>query len=157
MVTGVVLAAITFASFMVWFIPPDAEQIFVVSDYEQYLDGVKSINEILLESTQLEYNKLLRGEISPSEYISSSEITTSQLTSQIAEFVTSKPPEPWQSSYINYMESMKKFDEYITETVVFASIIEDGSEQEKRDLKNQIDVLFEQSKELARMSDAARP
>ena len=157
-VTGIVLTAITLASFMVWFIPYDVDQILIVSNYEQYLDGVKNIQEILQESTQLEYDKLLRGEILPSEYVSSSEITSSQMTSQIAEFVTSKPSEPWQESYINYMESMKKFDEYLTETVVLASVIQDGgSEQEKTNVMSKIDEILEQSREFARLSDATRP
>ena len=157
-VTGIVLAAITLASFMVWFIPYNVDQVLIVSNYEQYLDGVKNIQEILQESAQLEYNRLLQGEISPSEYMSNSEITSSQMTSQLAEFVTSKPPEPWQESYINYMESMKKFDEYLTETIVLATVIQDdGSEKEQMNIINKIDNILDQSIEFARLSDVTRP
>ena len=50
------------------------------------------------------------------------EVTSSQVTAQISEFVTSKPPEEWQASYINYMDAMKKFNSYILETKVMARL-----------------------------------
>ena len=42
------------------------------------------------------------------DYIAITEVTSSQVTTQISEFVTSKPSEPWQESYISYMNGMKK-------------------------------------------------
>ena len=48
----------------------------------------------------------------PENYIKITEVTSSQVTAQISEFVTSKPPEEWQDSYISYMDAMKKFNSY---------------------------------------------
>ena len=46
-------------------------------------------------------------------------------------FVTSKPSEPWQESYISYMNGMKKFNEYILETKVLANQIQNESLDEE--------------------------
>ena len=39
-----VLAAITMASFVFWFLPQNSEITFVVSDFESHLDGVKNVH-----------------------------------------------------------------------------------------------------------------
>ena len=117
-VTTIILAAITGASFLLWVIPQENESTFIVTDYQGYLDGVENIHEVLQESIEIEYQNLRDGKISPEDYITVTEITSSQVTTQISEFITSKPSEPWQESYINYMDAMKKFNEYILETKV---------------------------------------
>lgn len=157
-VTAIILAAITGASFLMWIIPQDIESTFVVSDYENYLNGVKNIHEVLEESIDLEYEKLLNGEISPQEYIAVTEVTSSQVTTQISEFITSKPSEEWQASYINYMESMKSFNSFIIETKVLANMIENGStEDEMSEILEKIDSLKMESKEYAKISEQSRP
>ena len=83
-VTAIILAAITGASFLVLYIPQNIETTFVVSDYENYLDGVKNIHEVLQESIEIEYENLRTGEKSPQEYISVTEVTSSQVTTQIS-------------------------------------------------------------------------
>ncbi len=123
-VTAIILALITGASFLLWVIPQENNTTFIVTDYEGYLDGAKNIHEVLQESMDLEYQNLKDGKISPSDYISITEVTSSQITTQISEFVTSKPSEQWQESYISYMNGMKKFNEYILETKVLANQIE---------------------------------
>ncbi|NNL58131.1 MAG: hypothetical protein HKP31_01475, partial [Nitrosopumilus sp.] len=112
-ITFIILAAITGASFLLWLVPQEDQTTFVISDYENYLNGVKNIHEILQESIEIEYQNLQKGKISPQEYIEITEVTSSQITSQISEFVTSKPPEVWQDSFISYMEALKKFNSYI--------------------------------------------
>ncbi|NNL59386.1 MAG: hypothetical protein HKP31_08015, partial [Nitrosopumilus sp.] len=98
------------------------------------------------------------GEISPQEYITITEVTSSQVTAQISEFITSKPPEQWQPSYINYMEALKKFNSYIGETKVLANLIEnDGSSEEKDRIIEKIESLKKESKEFVRISDDLRP
>ena len=126
-ITVIILASITAASFLLWVVPQENNSTFVVTDYEGYLDGVKNIHEVLQESIDIEYRNLQDGKISPSEYIIITEVTSSQVTTQISEFVTSKPSEKWQESYISYMNGMKKFNEYIIETRVLANQIENES------------------------------
>jgi len=156
--TVIILAAITGASFLLWMIPQDNETTFVVSDYESYLDGVKSIHEILEESINIEYRNLLDRKITPQEYITITEVTSSQVTTKISEFVTSKPPEEWQASYISYMNALKKFNSYITETKVLANLIENNDSQEEIDkLVQKIESLKAESSEFVRISNESRP
>ena len=158
MVTAIILAAITGASFLVLYIPQDVETTFVVSDYENYLDGVKNIHEVLQESIDLEYENLQSGKISPQEYISVTEVTSSQVTTQISEFVTSKPSEEWQASYINYMDALKSFNSYIVETKVLANMIEnENTEEEMSETLEKMDLLMIESMEFIKKSDQSRP
>ena len=157
-VTAIILAAITGASFLIWIVPQDNETTFVVSDYADYLNGVKNIHEVLQESMYIEYQNLRNGEISPEDYITITEATSSQVTAQISEFVTSKPPEEWQSSYISYMDAMKKFNSYIGETKVLANMIEKGStESEMAETLQEIESLKAESLEYAKISEESRP
>lgn len=156
--TVIILAAITGASFLLWVIPQDNETIFVVSDYEDYLDGVKNIHEILEESINIEYQNLLDKKITPQEYITITEVTSSQVTTKISEFVTSKPSEEWQASYISYMNALKKFNSYITETKVLANLIENDDSQEEIDkVIQKIESLKAESSEFVRISNESRP
>lgn len=157
-VTISILAVITGASFLIWTIPENNETTFVVSNYDEYIDGVKNIHEILEESINIEYQNLLNGEISPNDYNAIADVTTSQITSQISEFITSKPPEKWQDSYINYMDAMKKFNAYVGETKVLSDLIEKGSTQEELDETIQkIESLKKEFKEFIQISDQTRP
>ena len=157
-ITAIILAAITGASFLLWIVPQDVETTFVVSDYGNYLDGVKNIHEVLEESIEIEYENLKTGKISPQDYISVTEVTSSQVTTQISEFVTSKPSEEWQTSYINYMEALKSFNSYIVETKVLAKMIENEStEDEMSETLEKIDMLKSESIEFVEMSDQSRP
>lgn len=154
-ITIIILAAITGASFLFWIIPQENPTMLVVSDYENYLDGVKKIHEVLQESIDIEFQNLLDGNTSPDEYISITEVTTSQVTAQISEFITSKPSEEWQNSYIIYMEAMKKFNEYIIETKVAANMLKVG--QIDGETLQKIESLRLESQELIKKSDELRP
>ena len=157
-VTVSILAIISGASFLVWTIPENNESTFIVTDYGNYLEGVKNIHEVIQESTEIELNKLINGEISSQEYIQSVDITLSQATSQISEFVTSKPPEEWQSSYISYMDSLRKYNEYLVETKVLADLLENNADESKiNEILNKIESLKQESLELAKFSNDARP
>jgi len=157
-VTAVILAAITGASFLLWVVPQDYEATFVVSDYDGYLNGVQNIHEILEGSIAIEYQNLQDGKITPEKYIAITEVTSSQVTAQISEFVTSKPPEEWQASYINYMDAMKKFNSYILETKVMANLIENGNpENEIDEISEKIDQMKAEYEELIEISHQSRP
>ncbi len=157
-ITVIILAAITGASFLLWVIPQENDTTFIVTDYEGYLDGAKNIHEVLQESIDIEYNNLREGKISPMDYITITEVTSSQVTTQISEFVTSKPSEQWQESYISYMNGMKKFNEYILETKVLANQIENGSlNEEILQTVNKIETIKAESIEFVKKSNELRP
>ncbi len=154
-VTVIILVVITAASFLFWIIPQENPSTLMVSDYANYLDGVKKIHEVLQESIETEFQNLLDGKTSPEEYIAITEVTTSQVTIQISEFVTSKPPEEWQDSYISYMEALKKFNSYIVETKVAANMLKDG--QIDTEVIQKIESLRLESQELINKSNELRP
>ena len=157
-VTAIILAAITGASFLLWVIPQENESTFVVTDYQGYLDGVENIHEVLQESIDIEYQNLRDGKISPEDYITVTEITSSQVTTQISEFITSKPSEPWQESYINYMDAMKKFNEYILETKVLANQIQNASPNEEiSQTLEKIESIKAESMQYIKKSNELRP
>jgi len=157
-ITVIILALITAASFLLWVVPQENNSTFVVTDYEAYLDGVKNIHEVLQESIDIEYRNLQDGKISPSEYLIITEVTSSQVTTQISEFVTSKPSEKWQESYISYMNGMKKFNEYIIETKVLANQIENESVDSKiLETVNKIESIKVESIEYIKKSNELRP
>ncbi|MBT8173804.1 MAG: hypothetical protein HKP26_07635 [Nitrosopumilus sp.] len=156
--TVIILAVITGASFLLWLVPQEEDTTFIVTDYENYLDGVKNIHEVLQESMEIEYQNLRSGKISPQDYIVIADVTSSQVTSQISEFVTSKPPEIWQDSYISYMEALKKFNSYIGETKVLANLIEKGStDTELNEVIEKIELMKKESLEYAKNSEEQRP
>ena len=154
-VTVIILVAITAASFLFWVIPQENPSTLVVSDYENYLDGVKKIHEVLQESIETEFQNLLNEKTSPDEYIVITEVTSSQVTAQISEFITSKPPEEWQDSYISYMEALKKFNAYIVETKVAANMLKEG--QIDTEIMQKIESLRTESQELINKSNELRP
>ena len=157
-VTAIILAGVTGSSFLLWMVPENNETTFIVSDYGNYLEGEKNIYEILQESIYFEFQNLLDREITPKDYIAVTEVTSSQLTAQISEFVTSKPPEEWQGSYINFMDGMKKFNSYIIETKVMANQIENGSTQDEiNETLSKLEILKKEAEEHIRISDELRP
>ena len=161
------LAGITGASFLAWL--PDMMMMmsatdspgqdgatFLITDHKAYLDDVKNIREVLAESTAIEFEGMLRGEITPEQYIKSSYIASDQITMLIGEFVTSKPPEQWQKSYILYGEALRSLNMYIAETQAVATIMADGITLEDEPYTESERLRLESS-EYALMSDAARP
>ena len=111
MLTVVILAAITAASFLVWLIPQNIETEFIVSDFKSHLDNVKEIHSALNDGINIEFQKMLDEKISTQEYINLAETTSSQVNSQIVQLVNSKAPEEWHESYLKYIESLQKFNE----------------------------------------------
>ncbi|MBA4453943.1 MAG: hypothetical protein H2B05_03260, partial [Nitrosopumilaceae archaeon] len=68
-ITIIILAAITAASFSFWMIPQENQMSLVISDHENYLDGVKEIHSIMKETISTEFQNLKDETISPDEYL----------------------------------------------------------------------------------------
>ncbi len=156
-VTIIILAAITAGSFLFWMIPQENQMSLVISDHENYLDGVKEIHSIMKETISTEFQNLKDETISPDEYLRIADVTSSQVTSQISEFVTSKPPSEWQDSYISYMDSLKNFNSYVTETKVYANLVKEGKRDQFEETLSKINSLQLESERLAEISDSSRP
>lgn len=156
-ITVVILATITLASFVFWFIPQENESSFVVSDYENYLDGVKNIHQVLDDEIDTSFQDLKDSKITPDEYIRGAEVTSDQITQQISELVKSKPSEKWQESYINYMDALKKFNSQVRETIVYAKAIGQENEENLESILTKIQSLENESEELVNLSNTNRP
>jgi hypothetical protein len=153
-----ILLAITIASFTFWFVPENNEITVIVSDFGSHLDGVKDVHGAIKEGIEFEFQKLLNEEISPQQYIESAEISSSQIKSQIMLLVESKATEEWQESYINYIESLKQYNSYIRETIIVASLMQNGNElTEIENIFGQMNEFKENSESLIFRSDSTRP
>lgn len=162
-ITIAILAGITGASFLAW-LPIENQgsnnTTFVITDHRMYLDGVKSIHEVLTESTAIEFEMMLASEITPTEYITRTEATSTQITMQIREFIASKPPEKWQESYILYGESLRAFNSYLAESLVIANLMKnksDISNEQMQSLLDKTESLRIQANDYIKRSDDARP
>ena len=157
-ITAIILAAITGASFLLWVIPQENDTTFIVTDYEGYLDGAKNIHEVLQESIDMEYQSFRDGKISPMDYITIVDVTSSQVTTEISEFITSNPSEQWLESYTSYMEGLRNFNKYILETRVLANQIENGvPETEILQTVDKIESIKAESIEYIKKSNELRP
>lgn len=156
-VTIIILAAITGGSFLFWIIPQETQMSIVVSDHENYLDGVIEIRSVLDQTISEEFQNLIDGEISPEEYFQTADVISSQVTAKISEFVASKPSTEWQESYINYMKSLQSFNSYVTETKVYAGLIKDGKMDKLDESMEKIQSIKLESERLAKLSDDSRP
>ncbi len=155
--TIIILAVITAASFLFWVIPQETQISFTVSDYENYLDGVKEIHSILDQTISTEFQSLKDGNISTDEYLQMADVTSTQISSQISEFVTSKPPNEWQDSYISYMDALRNFNFYVTETKVYANLVKEGKTDQLEESLTKIQSFKSESETLIELSDNSRP
>ncbi len=157
-VTVVILVAITAASSFVWFIPQNNENKIVVSDFRFHLDNIKEIHITLQTEVDQKFQNMLNGKINSTEYIEIAEVTSFQVNSLIIQLVESKAPGEWHESYLNYIESLKKFNSQIRETIVVATIMSENNESEKIiDVLENIDSLRKDSESLADASYDSRP
>ena len=156
-VTIIILVAITAGSFLFWIIPQESQMSLIISDHESYLDGIKEIHSILDQSISTEFQNLKDENLSPDEYLQMADVTSSQVTSQISEFVTSKPPNEWQNSYISYMDALKNFNSYVTETKVYANLVKEGKTDQLEETLTKIQSYKSESEMLIELSDNSRP
>ena len=155
--TIIILAAITAGSFLFWLIPQQSQISLVISDHENYLDGVKEIHSILNQTISTEFQNLKNENISPDEYLQFADVTSSQITTLISEYVKSKPPNEWQNSYISYMEALKNFNSYVTETKVYANLVKQGKTDLLDETSTKIEFFKSESEILIEISDNSRP
>lgn len=157
-ITAIILGVITAASFMIWQIPDNPQMSIVVSDFRTHIDGIDERYRIISSAVDESFEQMLNDEISSDEYISIAEISSSQVNSQIIELVESEATDEWIDSYLNNLESLRTYNSYIRETIVFANLLnQDSTESEKNDLIAKIEQLKQESKDFAELSLSSRP
>ncbi len=156
-VTIIILVAITAGSFLFWVIPQESQRSLITSDHKNYLEGIKAIHSILDQTISTEFQNLKDENITPDEYLQIADVTSSQISSQISEFVISKPPNEWQDSYISYMEALRNFNSYVTETKVYANLVKEGKTEQLDETLAKIHSYKSESEMLMEVSDNSRP
>ncbi len=157
-ITIIILAAITAASFIIWQTPTNLQMSVVVSDFNSHIIGIDERYKMISNANDESFEQMINGEISPDEYISIAEISSSQINSQIIELVESNATDEWLDSYLNDLESLRSYNSYIRETIVLANLINGNAEiDEKSDILIKIEQLKQESKEYSKLSIASRP
>ena len=157
-ITAVILAVISGASFVVWFLPQNHGSSIMVSDYKSELDSVKERHSLISADMESNLHGLLDKSVSPDNFTNQAQVSSSQVTSLITEMVESNPPAEWKQSYGAYYESLKKYNDYLAETISLANKIKGGSpSSDISDETSKIDSLKKESDALALESNQTRP
>lgn len=157
-ITAIILAAIAAASFVVWMVPQNKGSSIVVSDYRGELESVKERHALIVTEMESDLKELLDKTLSPVDFISKAQTSSGQVTSLITELIESNPPVEWRESYLNYDESLKKYNEYLTEAISLASKMKDGMSQVGlNDEITKMDSLKQESDSLVVKSNETRP
>ena len=157
-VTIAILVGVVGASFLVYLLPEDTTMKISVSDFEEHLDITKERASMEVMGIDDSFKKLMNDEMNPDEYISTAEVTSSQLNSLIIELTNSGATEEWTESYVNYIGALKKLNGKIIETVVVANLITDDSNSDSiNEILAKIKQLEAESLDLIKKSDSSRP
>ena len=157
-VTIAILVGVVGASFLVYLLPEDTTMKISVSDFEEHLDITKERASMEVMGIDDSFKKLMNDEMNPDEYISTAEVTSSQLNSLIIELTNSGATEEWTESYVNYIGALKKLNGKIIETVVVTNLITDDSNSDSiNEILAKIKQLEAESLDLITKSDSSRP
>src|SRR2546421_10577417 len=128
-ITATILAVISVASFVVWVVPQNNGSSFVVSDYRGELESIRERHMLIVKEMESDLKELLNKTLSPDDFIVKAQTSSAQVTSLITELIESNPPVEWRESYLNYDESLKKYNDCLTEAISLASKMKDGMSQ----------------------------
>ena len=157
-VTIAILVGVVAASFLVYLLPEDTTMKISVSDFEKHLDITKERASMEVTGIDDSFKKLMNGEMSADEYTSIAKISSSQINSLIIELTNSGVTQEWSESYANYIFSLKKLNDKITETIVVANLVDDNSNTDSiDDILSKIKQLETESLDLIKKSDGSRP
>ena len=157
-ITAIILVVITAASFMIWQVPTNLQMSVVVSDFGSHINGIDERYNLISNAVDESFEEMINDEISPNEYISIAEISSSQINSQIIELVESDATEEWLDSYLNSLESLRKYNSYIRETIVLSNLINENSKTSEIDnIMIKIKELKQGSEDFHKLSLSSRP
>ena len=157
-ITVAILAVISSASFVVWILPQNHGSSIIVTDYKSELDSVKERHLLITTAIESNLKGLSDKSMSPDEFINQTQISSSQVTSLISELIESNAPTEWKQSYGAYFESLKKYNDYLSETISLANKMKSGiSTSALNDEMSKLDSLKKESDALVTKSDQIRP
>lgn len=156
-ITGIILAAITVASFTVWLVPQNTQTKFVVSNAQEELDALIEQQKTISDSTSEEFDKMLASQVTPDDYISIAEISSSQISSFIIKIIEGEVPQEWQSSYSLYTEFLRAYNSYLRETIVIANKVKENPQADISQEMTALDRYLKQADEFLAISNSERP
>lgn len=143
--TIVILGIITAASFSLWIIPQHPNSGPIISDYRSELESIKERHDVIINETSDELKNMLSGSLSPDDFITRAQTSSTQVDSLITEIIESEAPQEWRESYLNYDEALKKYNDYLIETIVVANKVRDNVSM--NDLQAELQKLDSMKKE----------
>jgi allophanate hydrolase subunit 1 len=156
--TVIILVGVVAASFLVYLIPEDTTMKFVVSDFEKHLDEIKEKKILLENSIQNSFEDMMDKKLDPVEYTEIAELSSSQVTLLAIELASSDATQEWTNSYVASIQSLKKLNEQIAETIVVANMLYTNADSGDIDkILEKINQLKEESLNLVKKSDNSRP
>ena len=158
-ITATILAVITVASFVVWFLPQNrGGSSILISDYKSELDSIKERHSLIITEIESSLKGLSNKTISPDDFTNQAQASSSQVTTLTSEMIEINPPVEWKQSYGNYFESLKNYNDYLIETISLAGKMKTGISV--ADLDNEmlkLDSLKNEYESFAAKSDKTRP
>jgi hypothetical protein len=151
------LAAITAGSFTIWVMPQTTQTKFIVSNSKENLDGIIDQQKTVSDSISEEFAKMLDSQITPDNYISIAQISSSQVNSFMITIAQSDVPEEWRESYSAYMGSLRAYNSYLQETIVIANKLKENSGADITEDKAKIESVLNDANSMADASQKARP
>lgn len=157
-ITAIILGAIAAGSSVTWILPQNRGSSIVVSDYGNELEGVKEKHALIMTSMDSNLKSMLNKTLSPDDFTSMAQTSSAQTTSLISELIESNPPTEWKVSYLNYAEALKKYNDYLTESIALASKIKSGiSASDMSDETSKIGSLMNDTYSFIAKSNETKP
>ena len=156
--TAIILSIITAASFSIWFIPQHENSSFVISDYRGELDSIKERHGVIINEIDDGWKNLLAGSLSPDDFIARAQTSSSQINSLLSEIIESRAPQEWRESYLNYGEALKKYYDYLTETIVITNKVKAGiSIDNLKEELQKLDTMKKESESFTMKANETKP
>ena len=156
-ITVIILAAVTAGSFTIWVMPQGTQAKFVVSDAGENLDGVIAQQQTVSDTVSEEFARMADGQITPDNYISIAQISSSQVNSFIISMVQSDVPEQWRESYSAYTGYLRAYNSYVQETVVVANKLKENPSADTTDDMARMATMLSDANSMIDASQKARP
>ena len=156
--TAVILGAITAASFSIWLVPQYQNSNSLISDYRSELESINERHNVIINEINDELNNMLIGSLSPDDFITRAQTSSSQIDSLLSEIIESRAPQEWRESYLNYGEALKKYNDYLTETIVIANKVKDNvSTNDLQGELQKLDTMQKESQSYAIKANETKP
>lgn len=157
-ITIIILVAIAGGSSIMWIIPQHRGSTVAVTDFGKEIQSVNDRHALIMTAMNSNLKSMLNNTLSPDDFVASAQASSSQVTSLTSELIEADPPAQWRSSYLNYDEALKKYNDYLTETIALANKVKDGASQSDiSDETSKLSSLMNETDSFIARSNEAKP